>query len=122
MGWAGMRPRNEESAGKIKTTRIGKGNKYLRRIIVQSAWAASRTNSCYLKEKFEKLSIRKSRKKALIAIARKELVLVWNILSKNEDYQERTRTLSDRTIAAKEKYYQNKLAQIQAQKQLEKFG
>ena len=68
-GWCGLRPKNEESAGKIKNTRIGKGNKYLRRILVQTAWAASRKKDCYLKEKFERLCVRKSRKKALIAIA-----------------------------------------------------
>ena len=41
-GWAGLRPRNDESAKKIKSHKITKGNKYLRRILVQCAWAASR--------------------------------------------------------------------------------
>lgn len=41
-GWAGLRPRNDESARKIRSTKITKGNKYLRRILVQCAWAASR--------------------------------------------------------------------------------
>jgi len=120
VGWAGMRPKNDESAGKIKTTRIGKGNRYLRRILVQSAWAASRTKGCYLKSKFEKLSLRKSRKKALIAIARKELVLVWNILSKQEDYKEPKITLSPQQAQRKKSYYQAKLNQIE--QQLEKVG
>ena len=83
-GWCGLRPKNDESAGKIKSRSITKGNKYLRRILVQTAWAASRTKNCYLKTKFEQLSIRKSSKKALIAIARRQLVIIWNVLSKNE--------------------------------------
>jgi len=87
-GWAGLRPRNDESAGKIKSKKITKGNKYLRRILVQCAWAASRQKNCWLKTKFEQLCVRKSSKKALIAISRKLLVIIWNVLSKQEPYKE----------------------------------
>ncbi|HOE39604.1 MAG TPA: IS110 family transposase [Bacteroidales bacterium] len=85
-GWTGMRPRNDESAGKFKSTAITKGNKHLRAIIVQVAWAASRTKGSFFKEKFTKLVIRKSRKKALVAIGRKILVVVWHILKENTQY------------------------------------
>ena len=115
-GWCGLRSKNDESAGKIKSTSIGKGNKYLRRILVQTAWAASRTKECYLKEKFETLSVRKSRKKALIAIARKQLVITWNVLSKEEIYQEPTIILSSRQIEQKRKYYRAKLEKLNTQK------
>jgi len=115
-GWCGLRPKNEESAGKIKNTRIGKGNKYLRRILVQTAWAASRKKGCYLKEKFERLCVRKSRKKALIAIARKQLVIAWNVLTHQEDYIEPVIVLSEKQIQQKRNYYQQKL------KNLEKVG
>ena len=79
-GWTGLRPRNDESAGKFKSTATTKGNKYLRAILVQVAWAASRTKGSYFKEKFNRLAIRKPRKKALITIARKVGVLIWNML------------------------------------------
>ena len=72
-GWTGLRPRNDESAGKYKSTAVTHGNKYLRRIMVQCAWAAARTKGSFYKSKFEQLCVRKSRKKALIAIARKLL-------------------------------------------------
>lgn len=85
-GWTGLRPRNDESAGKFKSTATTKGNKYLRAILVQVAWAASRTKNSYFKEKFNRLSIRKPRKKALIAIARKIGVVIFNILDKKEPY------------------------------------
>jgi transposase len=85
-GWTGLRPRNDESAGKYKSTAVTKGNKYLRRIMVQSAWAAARTKGSFYKNKFEQLCIRNSRKKALIAIARKLLTVVWHVLSENEPY------------------------------------
>lgn len=85
-GWTGLRPRNDESAGKYKSTATTKGNRYLRAILVQVAWAASRTKGPYFKEKFNHLAIRKSRKKALIAIARKLAVIIWNVLSKKQIY------------------------------------
>jgi transposase len=85
-GWAGLRPRNDESAGKFKSKAITKGNKYLRAILVQIAWAAARTKGSYFKEKFNRLALRKSNKKAIIAIARKILVIIWNILNDSKPY------------------------------------
>ena len=118
-GWCGLRPKNDESAGKIKSRSITKGNKYLRRVLVQTGWAASRTNGCYLKEKFALLSVRKSSKKALIAIARKQLVIIWNVLSKQEPYNEPQVVLSPKQIVQKQKYYQQKLDKLM---QIEKAG
>ncbi|TAL77127.1 MAG: IS110 family transposase [Bacteroidetes bacterium] len=119
-GWCGLRPKNDESAGKIKSRSITKGNKYLRRILVQTAWAASRTKTCYLKTKFEQLSVRKSSKKALIAIARKQLVIIWNVLTKQEVYQEPKIKLSAQQISRKQKYYQEKLSKLQLLQDIEK--
>ena len=86
VGWAGLRPRNDESAGKYKSTATTKGNKYLRSILVQAAWGASRMKGSFFKEKFNRLAMRKPRKKALIAIARKLLVVIWNVLRHREEY------------------------------------
>jgi transposase len=121
-GWCGLRPKNDESAKKIKSRSITKGNKYLRRILVQTAWAASRTKNCYLKTKFEQLAIRKSSKKALIAIARKQAVIIWNVLTKEKAYQEPKIKLSAQQISRKQKYYQEKLNKLQQQQTLENAG
>ena len=88
VGWAGLRPRNDETAKKIKSRNITNGNKYLRRILVQCAWAITRSKKCWLSGKFNELAKRRSQKKALIAIARKLLVIIWHILSKHEVYKE----------------------------------
>ena len=85
-GWTGLRPRNDESAGKYKSTATTKGNKYLRSILVQCAWAASRMKGSYFKEKFSRMAMRKPRKKALICIARKLLVVIWNVLKYEKEY------------------------------------
>jgi transposase len=85
-GWTGLRPRNGESAGKFKSTATTKGNRHLRAITVQVARAASRTKGSFLMDKFTKLAIRKPRKKALVAIGRKMLVIIWHILSGKTQY------------------------------------
>lgn len=89
VSWAGMRPRNDKTAEKIKSRAILKGNKHLRRILVQSSWANTRVkkkNSTTLAEKYRQLCKTKSRKKALIAIARKQLVIVYHVLDKQQPY------------------------------------
>lgn len=87
VGWAGLKPRNEESAGKIKSRKTLHGNKYLRVMLVQCAWAACRTKGSEFAIKFNALSKRMNHNKALIANARKLLVIIWNLLSKKETYR-----------------------------------
>ena len=86
VGWAGLKPRNEESAGKIKGRKTLHGNKYLRIMLVQCAWAACRTKESRFFYKFHTLSKRMNQRKALVANARKLLVIIWNILSKKQPY------------------------------------
>jgi transposase len=111
-GWAGLRPRNDESAKKIKSHKITKGNKYLRRILVQCAWAASRQKSCWLKTKYEQLCVRKSNKKALIAIARKLLVIIWNVLSKQESYHDFVPKIDPKQRQKKIDYHNRRLQEL----------
>ena len=88
VGWSGLRPRNDENTKKIKSRKITNGNKYLRRIIIQCGWGASRNKEGWLPQKFKSLCKRMSSKKALVAIARKLLVIIWNILLKKEPYRD----------------------------------
>ena len=87
VGWAGLRPRNEMSAKKVKGRKITHGNRFLRIILVQCAWAASRTSGSRFNLKYHLLSKRMSSQKALVAIARKLLVVIWNVLAKEEPYK-----------------------------------
>jgi len=113
-GWIGLRPRNDESAGKYKSTAITKGNKYLKSILVQIAWAASRTKGSYFKEKFTRLSIRKPRRKALIAIARKIAVLMWNILHYEQCYDPaRLIIYEPGKVDAKVRYHQREIERLE---------
>lgn len=112
-GWTGLRPRNDESAGKYKSTATTHGNKYLRRILVQSAWAATRVKESYYKSKFEQLCIRKSRKKALIAIARKLLTVVWHVLEENKPFNPHFLPVyNPKKLEMKMKYHQREVEKL----------
>lgn len=47
VSWCGLKPRNEESAGKIKSRSITHGNKYLRKTLIECAWAAGKKQGCF---------------------------------------------------------------------------
>lgn len=88
VAWVGLRPRNEESAGKIKSRRITHGNKFLRKTLIECAWASSRTkDSFFSKFSFRQcIERRKNKMKVQVAIARKMLVCVWYILHDGVPY------------------------------------
>jgi len=113
-GWTGLRPRNDESAGKFKSTAITKGNTYLRAMLVQIAWAASRTKGSYFKEKFNRLAMRKPRKKALVAIARKITVVIWNVLQNKTVYNPDLMPVYDpMKLQAKMNYHQKEFDRLE---------
>jgi transposase len=113
-GWAGLRPKNDESAGKYKSNATTKGNKYLRSVLVQVSWGASRIKNGWFKEKFNRLAMRKSRKKALIAIARKLLTVTWNVLYYKTPYNPQLAHIYDPIkVEAKINYHQREMERIQ---------
>lgn len=88
VGWCGLKPRNDESNRKIKSNRITHGNRYLRQILIEIAWVASRTRNCFFSNfSYVQVTVKKKRKmKIQVAIARKILVAVWHMLTKEEDF------------------------------------
>jgi transposase len=86
--WAGLSPGNNESAGKKKSSRITHGDKWLKSMIVQCAWAATRTKGTYLSSKYESLVGRRGKKKALVAVGHKILIAAYFILKNKESYKE----------------------------------
>jgi len=93
--WAGMCPGNNESAGKRRSGRTRKGNQWLRSALVQMAWAASRTKDTYLAAQFARLSVRRGRKRALIAVSHSMLVIIYHVLTRRTPYQELGATYLD---------------------------
>ena len=86
--WAGLCPGNNESAGKRKSGKTRKGNQWLRRALIQAAWAASRTKDTYLSSQYRRLVTRRGKKKAIVAVAHSLLVIVYHILKNGVPYQE----------------------------------
>ena len=78
--WCGIAPGNNESAGKRKNTAIKRGNSYLRVAIVGAACAAVRMKDSYWHALFDKLRKRMKAQKAIVAVARRLLKVVYNTL------------------------------------------
>lgn len=86
--WAGLTPQNNESAGKKKTTRIGKSGAYLKPHLVQIAIASSRSEKHpEIREKYLALKKRRGGQKAKIAIAKNLLTAMFNVLAKKRTLQ-----------------------------------
>lgn len=94
--WAGLCPGNAESAGKRFSGRTRKGNRYLRRILTQSAWAASRKKNSFLQAFYFRVAQRRGNRKALIAVAHRILIIIWNIIREGDVYRERGGNFFDR--------------------------
>jgi transposase len=78
--WAGMCPGNNESAGKRKSGKTRKGNRYLRAALVQAAWAATHQKGTYLSAQYQRLVKRMGKKKALVAVGHSILVIAYHVL------------------------------------------
>jgi transposase len=86
--WAGLAPGTHESAGKQMTGRTKRGNRTLRRILTQSAWANTRCKHGYLKAFFLRIRARSGWSKAIVATAHKILVIAYGILKNKLPYQD----------------------------------
>ena len=86
--WSVLRPRNDESNKKFKSRRITHGNVYLRKNVIQCAWAASRTKDCFFSRfSYHQTQVRKKNKmKVIVAVARKLLVATWHVINDKTDY------------------------------------
>lgn len=86
--WAGVAPGNHESAGKRYSGRRRRGNKTLCVALVQAAHAAGRTKGTYLAAQYHRLTARRGKKKAALAVAHSILVIAYHLIQRNEPYRE----------------------------------
>jgi len=84
--WAGLVPRNDESAGKVKSRKILPGNPYVKCILCQVSWVSVRTRKSHYHDWFWCRQGRLGRKKAIVAVSRKILKLIYFLLSTNQLY------------------------------------
>jgi len=88
ISWAGMCPRNDESAGKRRSNRVRKGAPWLKTTLVQCAWAAVRKKDSYLKAQFLRIKARRGPKKAIMAVAASILTAIYHMLKDGTLYQD----------------------------------
>jgi len=88
VSWAGLCPRNDESAGKRRSTRVRKGAPWLKTTLVSAAWAAVRRKGTYLQAQFLRIKARRGAKKAIIAVAASMLGAAFYMLRDGTEYRD----------------------------------
>jgi transposase len=84
--WAGLCPGNNKTAGKNKSGATRKGSRWLKRALTQAAWAASRAKKSYMRSRFHRLSQRRGKQRALIAVAHTMLRAIYHMLKHGVAY------------------------------------
>lgn len=101
LSWACLCPRNDESAGKRRSTRLRRGGNWLKTTLVQAAWAAVKVKGSYLQAQFHRLRARRGAKKAIIAVAASMLTAAWHMLRDGTEWQDLGAVHFDRADAKK---------------------
>jgi transposase len=84
--WAGVCPGNNESAGKRKSGKTPKGNRWVRGALGEAAWAASHKKDTYLAAQFRRLVPRRGKKRAIVAVGHSLLVATYYMLKRRTAY------------------------------------
>lgn len=90
ISWAGLCPRSDESAGKHRSTRLKPGDPWLKTILVQAAWAATRVKGSYLQAQFLRLRAHRGPQKAIVAVAASILTATYYMLRDHTTYVDLT--------------------------------
>ena len=88
ISWAGLCPKNDESAGKRRSTRLRPGAPWLKALLVQSAWCAVRTRAPSLHALFQRLKARRGPRKAIVAVAAAMLTAISHMLKRGAEYDD----------------------------------
>jgi transposase len=88
VSWAGLCPKNDESAGKRRSARLRKSGTWLKTTLVTAAWAAVRVKSSYLHAQFMRIRARRGPKKAIVAVAASMLTAIYHMLRDGISYRD----------------------------------
>ena len=86
--WAGLCPGNNESAGKRKSASVTKGNPYIKSMLCEIAWVIAGKRNTYLSAWYWRIKQKKGAKKAIVALARKLLVIIYTMLKQGTLFDE----------------------------------
>ena len=111
--WAGLCPTNKESAGKRMQGPMNRGNVWLRAIMGEVAWASIKTKASYFYAQFHRISRRRGRNKAAIAVAHSILTAVYHVLRTGQPYTDLGVDYFDRLDALRlERHHVRRLEQL----------
>jgi transposase len=88
ISWAGLCPGLNQSAGKVKSRTLRNGAPWLKTVLVQSAWAASRKQDSYLRAQFLRIKSRRGPRKAIMAVAASILTAAYHLVRDPVPYKE----------------------------------
>lgn len=86
--WAGLAPGSNQSAGKKKKQGVRHGNSYLKTMLCEVAWVIAGQKKQYLSGWYWRLKQRRGAKRAIVALARKLLVIIYTMLKTHQPYNE----------------------------------
>jgi len=88
VSWAGMCPGNNQSGNKRRTARVRQGNKSLKRVLVEAAHAAGRKKDSYFSAQYKRLSARRGKKRAKVAVGRSILETAFHMIERKTSYED----------------------------------
>jgi transposase len=111
--WAAICPGNHESAGKRRSGRTRHGNRWLRSVLLQAAWAAIKVRGGYFGAQFRRIAKRRGDKRAAIAVAHSILTVIYHVLTRDEPYRDLGGDYLDRRKPERQaRYYARRLAEL----------
>lgn len=88
VSWAGVSPGQNESAGRVKSTRTRPGDQYLKAVLGIAALSISRSKTTYLAVRYRRIRARRGALKGIVAVEHTLLVIIWNMLKNGVAYEE----------------------------------
>ena len=86
--WAGLVPGKNESAGRNRSAKTNKANRYLKTALVEAATAAGRSKDNYLSAQYRRLAARRGKKRAAVAVAHSILVIAYHLIQRGTAYSD----------------------------------
>lgn len=111
--WAGLCPGNNESAGKRLSGRTNKGNVTLKTTLVQCAKTARKKAGSFFKAQYERLSVRRGKNRATVAVAHSMIIAIHHILKDNISFKDLGADYYTRIDPKKKlRYHQKKIEEL----------
>jgi transposase len=96
--WAAVCPGQNETAGKRRSGKTRKGNRWLRGALTEAAWAAARTKGSYASGQYRRLAARRGKKRAIVAVSHSLLIAVYHVLQHGVPYRDLGAAHFDRLV------------------------